>query len=128
MPYNPMMGEDQLEGMYPRVYAIVYPRVQYHVHMMHMKHGFMHIPDREELEEMNENIYKDIEHDMDHYFDEDEYEDEEREREEDGTRQYHPRPRRRRFGRDLITILLLRELLGRRRPYPYGNYGGYMGY
>lgn len=120
----PMMEEDEddsdLERMYPKSYFIIMPMVRHHCDMMHMKHGMDHRPDKEEVERMVEDIYKEAK-DSFHDMEDDESSDDE-------MRQYRPR---RRFGRDLITILLLNELFERRRRRrrrPYGGYGGFSGY
>lgn len=117
----PMMEDEDdsdLERMYPRSYFIIQPMVRHHCDMMHMKHGMDHRPDREEIKEMVEAIYKDVKENF-HDMEDDESSDDE-------MRQYRPRN----FGRDLIGILLISELLERRRrrrrrrPY-YNPYYGY---
>ena len=98
-------GSDDLERMYPDVYRVVYPMVRSACDNVRM-------PITEEmLDNMTDDIYDRVEADgrinVEISF-------EVRSEESQETRQ--PRPRRRnRFLRDLIRILLLRELLGRRR-------------
>lgn len=109
-------GGKQLEMMYPDIYFIILPHVKHHCDKMEEKHGKMHCPDKEEMKEIIEDICKKVEKDMDEDDKKDECRDEER----------RPRPfGRGRLLRDLIGILLINELIGRRVPYyGYGyNYG-----
>ncbi|MCX7922589.1 MAG: hypothetical protein N3B21_11370 [Clostridia bacterium] len=135
MPYMQMMGlpgqyypmmempQDQLESMYPRIYYIVYPHVKYQCDMFDGKYGTMYNPSREQLEAMVDDIYRKVEVDVNVEISIPR---------EDGDRQFGFGGRR--LFRDLISILLLRQLLSRRRPYGgyfdvYGGYpGGYGGY
>lgn len=126
-----MMEEDDddrdLEEMYPRIYHAVLPMIQKHCDHMEEKHGEMHTPDNKEMEEMLEDILSEVEQDMNNM---------KRNDVEDGlVRQYPDR----RFLRDLLGIVFVDELRGRRRrrrrrrrPYPpYGRPGypgGYPGY
>ena len=114
----PMMNmpEQQLEMMYPKIYFIIYPVVMQHCDMMDMSHGSMHNPTDEEMEAMTENIAVKVEADVDAAIKQDGGE---------GERQFGFGGRR--LLRGLVGILLIRELLRRRRRpffgYPY--YGGY---
>lgn len=122
--YSPMMEmpQDQLESMYPKCYYIIYPEVNRHCDMFNKMYGTMYNPSRKQLEE----IVDEIDNSVGSYVDA-EYQ----ERDENYTenRQFGLGSRRR-FRRDLISILLLRELLRRRRPNYYGgyplHYGGYL--
>jgi len=136
--YSPMMEmpEEQLESMYPRCYYIINPEVEHHCDMMCAKFGTMHNPSRPQIESMVDEIDNKVGADVDaDYQDADDKDD----------RQFGgfgggfgggSGSGRRRFRRDLISILLLRSLLRRRRPH-YGGYpwnfgggygGGYGGY
>ena len=109
------MPEQQLETMYPKIYYIIYPVVVHHCDMMDSTYGCMYMPKREEVEHMIDNIYTKVEVDVDVAIKQEPRESEERQ-----------------FGfgerlllRGLIGVLLLRELLRRRRhPFfgsPYGR-------
>jgi hypothetical protein len=86
---------------------------------MEMHHGHDHMPSREELDEMVEDIYRDSRPDLKGIMDDEE--------DEDDMRQRYGR---RRLLRDLLGVLLVRELIGRRPRHGYGYnnwpyYGGY---
>jgi len=110
------MPEKQLESMYPKVYIIINPVVQRHCDMIDMKYGMMHVPTCEQLDSMADSIVKIISPDVEVTITQGERE-EERQLGFGG----------RRLLRDLVTILLLRELIQRRRAYGYGGYYGYPG-
>lgn len=111
------MAEKQLESMYPKVYIIVHPAVQHHCDMMDAKFGMMHIPSREELDSLADGIVKIVSPDVEVIITQSERE-EERQLGLGG----------RRLLRDLVSILLLRELIRRRRPFfGFGRYNGYPG-
>lgn len=114
------MPEQQLEMMYPRIYYIIYPVVVRHCDMMDMTYGRMYMPNREEVERMTDNIHSQVEADVDA----------EMQQESEGSeeRQFGFGFGRRRFLRNLISILLLRELLHRRRRPFFGTpFGGGFG-
>lgn len=125
--YSPMMEmpQEELESMYPRCYYIINPEAERQCDMHCAKYGSMHMPNRQQVENMVDEIDNRVGADVD-----EEYKD----MDDDG-RQFGLGfgGGRRRFRRDLITILLLRALLRRRRrPYGYpwfpgygGGYGGY---
>lgn len=136
---NPVMKADDnedniaaLEKMYPEIYNSMYPMVKSECDMMDEKHGKHHCPSREELDAMRDRILKKL--DIECKDDDEDYC-------ENGSHRdsYYRIPRPyggRRAVRDLTDILLLRELIGRRRPPyygppygrpPYGRppYGGY---
>ena len=119
--YYPMMTmpEDQLENMYPKTYKIINPVVQNYCDKMEMKNGVMSTPSKEQLDEMCENICKDVEADVDKVL-EAEIKDEKKQLGYGG----------RFILRDLAGILVLRELIRRRRAFGYPGYGfpGYGGY
>jgi len=131
MQYSPMMEmpQDQLESMYPRCYYIIHPEVERHCDMMCAKYGTMHTPTREQMDYMVDDIDNRVGSDVDaDYQDGDDTE----ERQLGGFGGgfgggFHGR---RRFRRDLITILLLRSLLRRRRHPHFGGFpfgGGFGG-
>lgn len=129
--YAPMMEmpQEQLESMYPRCYYIIHPEVRRHVDNFTSANGQMATPTRRQMDEMIDNIDNTVGDNVDQdYRDDDEYEtgygyDNYDERQFGGFGGGFPGHGRRRFRRDLISILLLRELLGRRRPhYGYGWY------
>jgi len=113
----PMMNmpEQQLEMMYPRIYYIIYPAVIRQCDMMDMTYGLMHIPAREQVEKMIDDITVKVEVDVDVAIKEESREPEERQLGFGG----------RRLLRGLIAILLIRELLRRRRRpffgFPFGG-------
>lgn len=124
MPIQPMnypmitMPEDQLENMYPKTYKIVNPVVQSYCDKM----DTMSNPSKEQLDEVCEKICKDVEADVEKVIAEEGKDD------------------KRQLGlggrfilRDLVGILLIRELLRRRRffgypGYGFPGYGGFYGY
>ncbi len=110
------MPEQQLESMYPKVYIIIFPVVQRHCDMMDMQYGMMYVPTCEQLDSMTESIVKIVSQDVEMTITKGERE-EERQLGLGG----------RRLLRDLVTILLLRELIRRRRPYGYAGYYEYPG-
>lgn len=111
-PMHQAAMQDEMDGMYPQIYMLIYPHIKHHCHMMELKHGHMHHYTREEIEEICEEILKLCEKDINDYYDKDE--DIEHEHSHDHNQRSY-RNRRRRIASDLVTILVLREMLGRRR-------------
>ncbi|HHW47159.1 MAG TPA: hypothetical protein GXX14_00870 [Clostridiaceae bacterium] len=114
------MPEHQLEAMYPRVYYIVYPVVVGHCDMMDTTYGPSYIPTREQLEAMVDDIYARVERDVDAEI-------------MKGSRELDERQfgiGRRNLLRSLISILLIRELISRRRRPFFGFpfFGGGFGF
>lgn len=111
-PYQNMyLATNSLERMYPDTYRIVYPMVVSACNMVNM-------PITEEmLDRMTDDIYDraiaDSRINIDINIEIESREDNNSRQLSDESRQRRPR-RRNRFFRDLIRILLLRELLGRR--------------
>jgi len=99
------MPEQQLEMMYPRIYHIIYPEVVRHCDMMDMTHGPAHMPTRERLEKIIDDITVKVEVNVDVVINQ--------EPREAGERQLGFGGRR--LLRDLVGILLIRELIDRRR-------------
>lgn len=126
--YAPMMEmpQQQLESMYPRCYFIIYPEVRRHADRFTSQYGAMATPTRQQMDEMVENIDNNVGDNVDQDYREDENEydyDNYDERQLGGFGGGFSGFGRRRFRRDLISILLLRELFRRRRPhYGYGWY------
>lgn len=118
-----MMGYDNdndLEMMYPKICNKVRPMVMRHCDLLERKYGPMCKPSHKELDEICEDMYEKIKNRLD--------------KDDDDDHGHHDncyRQRRRRYGRrgalnDLFRVLLLGELIGRRRrrrrPSHYGYY------
>lgn len=115
MDMNMYQASDDLERMYPDTYRIVYPMVVSACNMVTM-------PVTEEMvDRMTDDIYDRAANDSRISIDIDigiESREDNNDRQiSDVSKQRRPR-RRNRFFRDLIRILLLRELLGRRQRFP----------
>ncbi|WP_072887142.1 hypothetical protein [Tepidibacter formicigenes] len=96
------------QKLYPKIYHEVYPYVVVKCEKEDTEYNMEMnpFPREEKIEKMVDEIYEDYTKNCKHRSDEEEYEDDEQYRQ----RRY----RRRRFTRDLIRILLIEELLGRR--------------
>lgn len=113
------MQEEQLESMYPRIYQIIYPHIRHQCDMFDSKNGMIS-PTRKQLEGMVEEINQKVEAEVEAEISNSNGREE---------RQFGFGGRR--ILRDFISALLIRQLIGRRRPYPYPYpyfYGGYPGY
>ena len=109
---NMEIYSDDLERMYPEVYRVVYPMVCFAC-------DNVRTPVTEGMVDMmTDDIYDRVEADgrinVNMYFEDRNIQSDIEDRQEDRQRM----PRRNRFLRDLIRILLLRELLRRRRRFP----------
>lgn len=104
--------DGDLKMLYPKIHIMLYPMVKHHCEMMVSMYGTMYCPSMEEMENVSREICE--EHEKHHRDDENDY----NLNEDDYTRQRR-RFNRRRGVQDLVKILIIRELLGRR------NYGGY---
>lgn len=125
----PMMAmpEQQLEQMYPKTYFVIFPVVLRYCDMMDMNFGCMYIPCREEIEDMCEKICREVEGEVEAVMSQECAE---------SDRQFGFGGRR--IFRNLVEILLIRELLRRRRfggffggfnrAYPGYGFGGYPGF
>ncbi len=117
--YSPMMEmpQDQLQTMFPRCYHIIMPEVGRMCDRMCAQYGPMFNPSRQMLDSMVDDIDNRVGADVDM-----DYQDfdgcENRQFGFDGFG-----GGRRRFRRDLISILLLRSLLNRRPPHHPWGYG-----
>lgn len=125
------MPQEELEAMYPRSYHLIYPLIRHHCDMHAGQFGPMHTPTRRQLDDMIDNIYNQVSPSME--------ENEDMENSLPPNANDHSMDnkgrqiggfgfgRRRPFLRDLISVLLLRDLIGRRRRPYYGGYPGYYG-
>jgi hypothetical protein len=121
---NPMYPDmnvqlQQLEGMYPKIYHVIYPEVVRVCDHMDGVKGNMYLPKKDEVERMIDEIYVKVEVNVSNIL--------KQESREDESRQFGIGPRG--LLRGLIGTLLIRDLLGRRRRpvygYPYGYSYGY---
>lgn len=119
MPMNNMtlmknqmnMSEDDdkdLKSLYPKIYVKLYPMVKHHCDMMESMHGKMYCPSKDEMDHICKEICDKYE---EHHKDDDD--------DDDNHRNENDVTRRRNSIQDLIRILLITDLLGRRR---YGEY------
>jgi len=117
MPNMPTIAqsERQIEMLYPHSYYIIYPHVRYHCDMLERKYGKNYCPTKEELEDILEDICKKVEKELDKDDDDKKDKDHCRGDERKRRRPYD----RRRLLNDLVGIILIGELLDRRRSY-YG--------
>ena len=99
------LAEQELEKMYPKVYHTVYPAISRSCDTLDSTHGSMHIPTKDEVKRMVDEIYKRVEVDANEALKQDYSSEQERQLGISG----------RALLRDLITILLIRELIRRRR-------------
>jgi hypothetical protein len=108
----PVIEEEDgdLKMLYPKIYIRIYPTVKHHCDIMTSMYGTMYCPSKDEMDHICKEICDKYE---EHYGDdEDDYDNYMRQRES----------RSRRNGvQNLIKILLIRELLGKRH---YGEYWG----
>ena len=113
--YYPMvyMPEKQMEEMYPKMYHMVNNAVENQCDMMEMKYGPNHMPSKDEMDSMVEDIHKDVGPKVEEM--------EEYKEKKDSERQFGFGGRR--IFRDLIRILLIRELLRRRQHHGHGMFG-----
>ena len=151
-PYsNMMVMEDKdLEMLYPKLYFNVIPIVKYHCDKIVMMYGTMYCPRKDEMEKILDDICEKLEKDIDKEEDEvsnknklinnsnNENDDENNKCKkhkkdkcrEDFLEENSRRRRRydsRRLLRDFVGVVLVNELIGRRRPY-YNPYYGPYGY
>ena len=122
-----VMQEQQLESMYPNIYNIVNPAVEKHCDNIQMMYGNAYIPSKEHIEAATDNILSEVESKVDAEI---------AKEAGAGERQFGFGGRR--VLRNLIGILLIRNLLGRRRRpfgffpgfgfqpgFPFGGFGGF---
>ncbi|MCX8130397.1 MAG: hypothetical protein N3I35_09890 [Clostridia bacterium] len=134
MPNSPMMGNptEKLEDMYPEVYYRIYPKIKQICMLKDTADNkeMYPYPSRSTVERMVDDIYRDTMMEMGETEDDQEQMEEQRQVLPYGyaypgyTFPVYAPPvygfgGRRRFLRDLVGVLLLRELLGRRGYYYY---------
>ncbi|MBZ9634501.1 hypothetical protein [Clostridium sp. FP1] len=112
--YMPMMNmpvideeDEDLRMLYPKIYIRIYPMVKHHCDMMVSMYGTMYCPSKDEMEHISKEMCEKYEK----YYRDDE--DNDNRNDDDYTRQRR-RFNRRRGNQDLVKILLISELLGRR--------------
>lgn len=115
--YSPMMTmpEQQLESMYPNIYNIVNPVVEKHCDNIEMQFGNM-IPTKENIEAVTDNIMAEVEDNVEAQI-----------AKEAGSHERQFGFGGRRLLRGLVGILLIRNLIGRRRR-PFGFFPGFSPY
>lgn len=134
--------EEMWQRLYPDSYMCIHMAMEHHCEAMEKEKGKHHIPDRDEFEKMIDGVLEEVEDEMkymgecenenmnenkdDDDSDDRDYEysdDRDDEDEDNDMKRFTPyggrrRRRRRRLNRDLLGLLLLGQLYGRRRPYP----------
>lgn len=117
MGMTPMMNmtEPQLEALYPNTYNIIQPQVENMCNIMEAHHGKMYCPSNKEMKDIVDQIYTNVESDVEAAT---------KENPNDRERQFFGGGRR--ILRDLIGILLIGNLIRRRRR-PFYAYPGYYG-
>lgn len=109
--FNQDNWDDDLERRFPPIYGRVFPWVNYYCCDMEMKHGYDYEPTREELKEISEKVYDKIKDELEDLYGDDHDDHDDRYRDDERVPQYYGR---RGALNDLIGIILLQELLGRR--------------
>lgn len=110
------MVEDKdadLKMLYPKIHILLYPMVKQHCDKMVSMYGIMYCPSKKEMDHISKEICE--MHEKHHRDDEND----DNLNDDDDMRQ-RLRINRRIGTQDLIKVLLINELLGRRR---YGGYG-----
>jgi hypothetical protein len=112
-------NDNDLKRLYPKIYIRIYPMVKHHCDMMEAMHGTMYCPSKEELDHISEEMC-----DMYEEHHKDDHDDDDDDCKDDDKRQGRRHGRRRAID-DLIRILFIRELHGRRRRRrrPHHGYG-----
>ncbi|GAA0181136.1 hypothetical protein SH2C18_37100 [Clostridium sediminicola] len=109
--YNQELEDEEeiLEEMYPNIYRRIYPWIHYYCCDMEVKMGEDYIPNKEQCEKIVENIYDKIKDNIDDMYvgNYDEEKDNEYERKSH-------KGRKRPYS-NLIKILLIRDLIDRRK-------------
>ncbi len=112
--------DEDLKKLYPRRYVRIYPMVRQQCDMMESRLGTMYSPTKEEVDNIVKQTYEKYEE----YYgkEEDKDEDDDYRNDDEDMRQRRRRGRRRPI-QDLVRILFIRDLLGRRRRRrPYYGY------
>jgi hypothetical protein len=105
--------DKELEKLFPRSYHKAIPMVNYHCDVLEGQYGCAHIPTKEQVDAITDDVYKKLEKELEEDIDHKEMIREESSEDEDETRRR--RYGRRRLFRDIIGIALIDQLLGRRR-------------
>ncbi|NJD03325.1 MAG: hypothetical protein FIA99_12205 [Ruminiclostridium sp.] len=115
--YNPMMNmaQPELESMFPNTYNIIQPQVENMCDNLEAAKGKMHCPSQEEMDHMVDQIYTNVESDVEAAV---------RQNSNSNERQFLGGGRR--ILRDLIAILLINSLIRRRRP--FFGFPGFFGF
>lgn len=117
--------EERWQRLYPDSYMCIHMAMEQRCENMEKEKGKHYIPDRDEFEKMIDGVLEEVEDEI-KCMDEDEIEDrddEDIDNEDYDMKRFTPyggrrRRRRRRLNRDLLGLLLLGHLYGRRRRYP----------
>lgn len=127
MPMPQVDDNNDLKMLYPEMYIKIYPMVAHHCDMMVAMYGTMYCPSKDEMDHISEQLCDKYEenHRYDYDYEDDDYENDNLMNDNDmrQRRRRRRRPNRRNTIRDLIKILLIGELTGRRGRSPIYNYG-----
>jgi hypothetical protein len=118
MPMIKKDDSEELKMLYPEIYMKIYPMIVHHCDMIVAKFGTMYCPSEIKMDHISEEICDKYEkYYRVNFEDDNSYDD------YDMRRRRRRRPSRRNTVQDLIRILLIRELIGRRGGAPlYYNY------
>lgn len=131
MPMPQVDDNSDLKMMYPEIYTKIYPMVSHHCDMMVAKYGTMYCPSMDELDHISEQLCDKYEENYRYNYEDDDY-DRDYNNEYDNVinendmrqrRRRRRRPSRRNTVQDLVKVLLIGELIGRRGGLPL--YYGY---
>jgi len=101
-----MVDINNLKKMYPKIYVMIFPMVKKHCDMIESRYGAMYCPGTDEMDRICTEICDKCEGD---------YMDEDCDRSDDEDMRQRRRRGRRGTIRDLTRILLIKDLIGRRR-------------
>jgi hypothetical protein len=116
---------NDLKMLYPEMYIKIYPMVAHHCDMMVAMYGTMYCPSKDEMDDISEQLCDKYEENYRYDYEDDDYEYDNLMNDNDmrQRRRRRRRPNRRNTVRDLVKILLIGELIGRRGRSPIYNYG-----
>jgi hypothetical protein len=127
MPMSEVDDNKDLKMMYPEIYIKLYPMVSHHCDMMVARYGTMYCPSMDEMDYISEQICDKYEENYRCSYEYDDYDNEYDDLISDNDmrqrRRRRRRPGRRNTTRDLIKVLLIGGLIGRRGGLPFYNYG-----
>jgi len=120
---------NDLKMLYPEIYVKMYPMVAHHCDMMVAMYGTMYCPSKDEMEHISEQLcdkyeenyrydYEDEDNEYEYEYDNLMSDNDMRQR-----RRRRRRPGRRNTLQNLVKVLLIGELIGRRGRSPIYNYG-----